>query len=138
MNKDNWMGDKDEPLTGFSWKSSSKRVTSGVIVWSDVFLHKLETTGEKLAIILMDTQGLFDSETSHTDNAKIFALGSLISSVEIFNLFSNIQEDHLQYLQFATEFAKSAAKDNSENDSKPFQKLLFLIRLIRIPSAFDN
>lgn len=54
---------------------------------------------EKLAIILMDTQGLFDTKTSPTDNSRIFALGTLISSVQIFNLNNLIQENQLEYLQ---------------------------------------
>lgn len=57
----NWMGAADRPLTGFSWKKGSAKETSGILIWSDVFLHKTKF-GEKLAIILTDTQGLFDTE----------------------------------------------------------------------------
>lgn len=95
-------------------------------MWGDVFLHTVATTGEKLAIVVMDTQGLFDNETSPADNSKIFALGTLISSVQVLNLFGVIQEDQLQYLQFATEFAKFAGQNN--DTGKTFQNLLFLIR----------
>jgi atlastin len=96
--KANWMGNADTPLSGFSWKSGSTRDTTGIIIWSDVFLHE-QSTGEKIAIILMDTQGLFDSKTSPADNSRIFALGTLMSSVQIVNLNGVIQEDQLQYLQ---------------------------------------
>ena len=131
------MGDKDEPLQGFSWKSGTKRDTTGITMWSDVFLHTNDI-GEKLAIVLMDTQGLFDNETSPVDNSRIFALGTLLSSVQILNLFSIIQEDQLQYLQFATEFARFAARDyNNDFNSKPFQNLLFLIRDWNNPDEFD-
>jgi atlastin len=129
-NKEIWLGEPEEPLKGFTWRSGTKRDTTGIIMWSDVFLHTSETTGEKLGIILMDTQGLFDNETSPADNSRIFALGTLISSVQILNLFSIIQEDQLQYLQFATEFARFAARDNQDVSSKPFQNLLFLIRYV--------
>ena len=91
------MGGKDEPLRGFSWKGGVKRDTSGIIVWSDIFLH--EAKGKKLAIILMDTQGLFDTKTSPTENSRIFALGTLASSIQIFNLNDVIQENQLEYLQ---------------------------------------
>lgn len=57
----NWMGSPTEPLTGFSWKKSSKRDTKGIIVWSDVFLHTTDK-GEEIAIVLVDTQGLYDTE----------------------------------------------------------------------------
>jgi len=97
-------------------------------MWNDVFLHTIERTGEKVAIIVMDTQGLFDNQTSPMDNSKIFALGTLISSIQVLNLSGVIQEDQLQYLQFATEFAKYAASNNQGLSGKCFQNLLFLIR----------
>ena len=98
------------------------------LVWNDVFLHTDEVTGEKIAIIIIDTQGLFDNETTTTNNSRIFALGTLISSIQVLNLSNVIQEDQLQYLQFATEFAKFASKNNQGSAEKSFQNLLFLIR----------
>ena len=93
-----WIGGPDEPLSGFSWKSGADRHTTGIIIWSDVFLYDAPN-GDKIAILLMDTQGLFDHESSPTDNSRIFSLSTLISSMQIFNLFNLIQENHLQYLQ---------------------------------------
>lgn len=122
---DNWMGDSEEPLKGFSWMSGTKRDTTGILIWSDIFLHTIDTSGEKIAILVMDTQGLFDTESTPSDNSRIFALGTLISSIQVLNLKSRVQEDQLQYLQFATEFAKFNAKTNSES---PFQNLTILIR----------
>jgi len=125
-----WYGESEEPLSGFSWRSGVQRDTTGVVFWNDVFLYDHERTGEQLAIFLIDTQGLFDNETSPTENSKIFALGSLISSLQIFNLFSMVQEDQLQYLQFATEYAKLAANERRGPKGKAFQNLLFLVRLV--------
>lgn len=121
------MGDKNDPLKGFSWRSGSARDTTGIITWNDVFLHTVEETNEKIAIVVIDTQGLFDNETTAMDNSRIFALGTLISSIQILNLSGVLQEDQLQYLQFATEFAKFAKIDNRLSE-KPFQNLMFLIR----------
>lgn len=106
-------------------------------MWSDVFLHTIATTGEKIALVVIDTQGLFDNETSPADNSRIFALGTLISSVQILNLVGIIQEDQLQYLQFATEFAKFAARDSQGQAGKPFQNLLFLIRDWGNPDEYE-
>lgn len=122
------MGEKDEPLRGFSWRPGATRDTTGIIIWSDVFLHKHEMTGEEIAIIVMDTQGLFDNLTTATGNSRIFALGTLISSIQVLNLSGVVQEDQLQYLQFATEFAKFAAADKNGSNAKPFQNLMFLNR----------
>src|SRR5690349_22065419 len=114
------MGAPEAPLQGFSWRSGTIRDTTGIIMWSDVFLHTVANTGEKIAIVVIDTQGLFDNETSPADNSRIFALGTLISSIQILNLVGIIQEDQLQYLQFATEFAKFAAQDSQGLAGKPF------------------
>lgn len=102
-NKRDWVGDEEAPLKGFTWRGGTSRDTTGVVLWSDVFLHEQTNSKtkktEKLAIVLMDTQGLFDTKTSPTDNSRIFALGTLISSVQIFNLNDVIQENQLEYLQ---------------------------------------
>jgi atlastin len=130
------MGGAEDPLNGFSWRGGTKRDTTGIILWSDIFLHTLENTGEKIAIVIMDTQGLFDNETSPADNSRIFALGTLISSIQVLNLVGIIQEDQLQYLQFATEFARFASADSQGASGKPFQNLLFLIRDWSNPGGF--
>lgn len=52
----NWLGDENEPLMGFPWKSSSKRETTGILFWPDVFLYD-SPNGNHIAIFLVDTQG---------------------------------------------------------------------------------
>jgi atlastin len=73
----------------------------------------------------MDTQGTFDTKSTSNDCATIFALSTMISSVQIYNLSQNIQEDNLQHLQMFIEYGKMAL---NQNDEAPFQKLIFLIR----------
>lgn len=94
---DEWLGDDNKPLTGFSWRGGSERNTIGMLVWPEVFLHDYPN-GKKVAILLMDTQGMFDSKTTFDGSVSIFALSTMLSSVEIYNISNNIQEDHLQYL----------------------------------------
>ncbi|XP_055530377.1 atlastin [Wyeomyia smithii] len=119
-----WLGDENEPLTGFSWRGGSERDTTGILMWSDIFLHD-KPNGEKLAIILMDTQGAFDSQSTVRDCATVFALSTMLSSVQIYNLSQNIQEDDLQHLQLFTEYGRLALADSGK---KPFQRLQFLVR----------
>lgn len=95
----NWLGDPNKPLSGgFSWRGGSEKNTSGILIWPEVFFYD-SPTGDKIAIILMDTQGVFDNESTVKDNTVIFALSTMVSSVQIFNVQNNIQEDDLQHLQ---------------------------------------
>ncbi|XP_020823720.1 atlastin-3 isoform X1 [Phascolarctos cinereus] len=119
-----WLGDKDEPLTGFSWRGGSDPETTGIQIWSEIFTVE-KPDGKKVALILMDTQGAFDSHSTVKDCATIFALSTMMSSVQIFNLSQNIQEDDLQQLQLFTEYGRLAMDEISQ---KPFQMLMFLIR----------
>lgn len=102
VDPNSWMGESEEPLIGFSWRGGTKKDTLGISFWPDVFLYDCPHRG-KLGILLMDTQGLFDNDTSPQDNARIFSLSILMSSTQIFNLTDLIQEDQLQYLQVILE-----------------------------------
>ena len=128
INPENWLGNEKEPLKGFSWRSGSERDTTGISIWNDVFLYNDDDTEDEVAIFVMDTQGLFDDRTSFSDNSRIFALGTLISSIQVFNISAQLQEDQLQYLQFATEYAKFSTNFDEGSTEKCFQKLVFLIR----------
>ncbi|XP_041353452.1 atlastin-2-like [Gigantopelta aegis] len=121
-----WMGDDDSPLEGFTWRGGSERDTTGILLWSEPFVWQIPS-GEEVAILLMDTQGAFDSESTVRDCATVFALSTMISSVQVYNLTQNIQEDDLQHLQLFTEYGRLALEDN-DNVSKPFQSLWFLVR----------
>ncbi|XP_070490100.1 atlastin-like [Chironomus tepperi] len=130
----NWMGHQNEKLSGFSWRSGAERDTTGIIFWSDVFFYT-NNLNEKCAIFVVDTQGLFDNDTTLMENSQIFALSSLISSIQVINLNGNIREDELDYFQFAMEFGKLAKKDG--NESKEFQKLVFLVRDWQNPDDYE-
>lgn len=123
LDNSQWMS-PNSPLSGFSWRGGSERDTNGILIWSEPFIMK-DKNGEEIAVLLMDTQGAFDSQSTVKDCATIFALSTMISSVQIYNLSQNIQEDDLQHLQLFTEYGRLALEDSA---SKPFQSLLFLVR----------
>jgi atlastin-3 len=93
-------------------------------MWSEPFILKLEDD-EEVAVLLMDTQGAFDSEYTIRDSATVFALSTMTSSIQIFNLLHNLQEDNLQVLEIFTEYGRLALESS---EISPFQKLFFLIR----------
>ncbi|XP_068088400.1 atlastin-2 isoform X1 [Hyperolius riggenbachi] len=119
-----WIGGNNDPLTGFTWRGGCERETTGIQIWSEVFIIE-KPDGSKVAVLLMDTQGAFDSQSTIKDCATVFALSTMTSSVQVYNLSQNIQEDDLQHLQLFTEYGRLAME---EIYKKPFQTLMFLIR----------
>uniref|UniRef100_A0AAR2L8Z4 GB1/RHD3-type G domain-containing protein n=1 Tax=Pygocentrus nattereri TaxID=42514 RepID=A0AAR2L8Z4_PYGNA len=114
---EDWLGREDEPLTGFSWRGGSEPETTGIQLWSEVFIVR-KSNGREVAVLLMDTQGAFDNQSTVKDCATIFALSTMTSSIQIYNLSQNIQEDDLQQLQLFTEYGRLAM---DEIFLKPFQ-----------------
>ena len=123
----NWMGNPETPLTGFTTANQSRDVR--LVMWSDVFLHNIK--GKKIAIVLFESQGLYKERSGmidSSDNLKIFALGALISSVQIYNTDGILQNHHFEFLQGATSFAQIIQNKSSNLNSPPFQKLVLLMR----------
>lgn len=120
----NWMDDASAKLEGFSWRGGSERETTGIFVWSEVFVVPT-TGGKKVAVIFLDTQGIFDGKSTQTYSTKVFALSIMASSLQIYNISKQIGEDHLQHLHLFSQYGKLALNKTGE---KPFQELLFLVR----------
>ncbi|XP_077493441.1 atlastin-2-like isoform X4 [Amblyomma americanum] len=120
----NWLDDTSIPLGGFQWSPGSKRHTTGIQLWSQPFLVTTPQ-GDEVAVLLMDTQGSFDCTSSVKECTTIFALSIMTSSVQVYNIFRDIQEDSLQHLEFFSEYGKLARK---EARKCMFQRLVFLVR----------
>jgi len=43
-----WMGSEEEPLVGFAWRGGSERDTTGILLWSEVFITDLPN-GEQVS-----------------------------------------------------------------------------------------
>jgi atlastin len=107
---------------GFSWRGGAERNTTGIWMWSQPFFlpkHK-DNSNEKIALVLVDTQGMFDHETTMGLTAAIFGLSTLLSSYQIYNVDKRIQEDNLQQLALFSEYGRMALqsdkKDAGENE----------------------
>jgi atlastin len=121
---------------GFDWRGGAERNTTGIWMWSEP--HFIGDD-DKIAVLLVDTQGMFDHETTMALTASIFGLSTLLSSYQIYNVDKRIQEDNLQQLALFSEYARMAmatehhdknkADDEKEEDEdKPFQTMEFLVR----------
>lgn len=95
-------------------------------MWSELFTHTLEN-GDKVAIVLIDTQGLSDHiNIAQMEIDTTFAMSFLLSSVHCYNVNQNIKEDDLRRLQLITEYGQLVQQPSNE---QLFQKLLFIIRV---------
>jgi len=124
VSDESWLTN-ESTLAGFSWRNGESPDTIGILVWSHPFILK-SRNGEETVILLVDTQGSFDNSSTFKDCASVFALSTLISSLQIYNLRGNIDSSDLEHLSFFANYG-ALAMENQE-DSKPFQSLLFLIR----------
>lgn len=107
--------------------------TKGMWMWPHIFTHDHDN-GEKTAIILLDTQGTFDLESQNKDFFTVFALSTMVSSIQCYNVMQNIGADDLKNLRDFTETGKFALEPST---GKPFQKLFFILRDWPYPETFD-
>ena len=91
----------------FDWRGGSDRHTTGIWMWSHPFTLKI-TNGELVSLLLVDTQGMFDHETTMGLTAAIFGLSTLLSSYQVYNVSGRIQEDNLQQLALFSEYGRMA------------------------------
>lgn len=57
-----WVGDYNEPLTGFSWRGGSERETTGIQIWSEVFLVD-KPDGTKVCVCVSVAVSSFSSSS---------------------------------------------------------------------------
>ncbi|CAJ0937479.1 unnamed protein product, partial [Mesorhabditis belari] len=92
-------------------------------------------SGDTYAVVLMDTQGTFDNASTYMQCTTIFALSTIVSSVQIYNLVDTIQEDSLQHLSLFVEYGRLALRE-AQQFGTPFQSLVFCIRDFKAPEDF--
>jgi Guanylate-binding protein, N-terminal domain len=84
-------GEESKELTSFAWRGGMERQTTGIWMWSEPFLRTPKGSNEQVAVLLMDTQGMFDNETSMALTAQIFGLSTFVSSFQVqFRIFQLI------------------------------------------------
>ena len=74
-------------------------------------LSQVGTPFGEVGVILMDTQGSFDSDSTMTECATIFALSAMISSVLVYNLSQVLLEYHHE-MDIAPQFYLGRTEEN--------------------------
>ncbi|XP_053203300.1 atlastin-2-like [Panonychus citri] len=124
--QEDWIGDLDEPLRGFSWRDDVERDTIGIALWPKPFVLTRKD-GSKIVVILMDIQGFYDDHNDHDTIGQFFIISTIISSIQIYNQKGNIQSNDFTIL---SKFSEYANKVGLENGVDGFQRLLFVIRIL--------
>uniref|UniRef100_T1JZM7 GB1/RHD3-type G domain-containing protein n=1 Tax=Tetranychus urticae TaxID=32264 RepID=T1JZM7_TETUR len=122
--QEDWLGDPNEPLQGFLWTQGAESCTTGIVLWPEPLIVTRKD-GTKIAVILMDTQGLFVDATEQEDCNYIFAISSFLSSIQVYNQQENILTNDITLLSRLAEYSKEKLKITGY---KGIQKLLLLIR----------
>lgn len=79
--------DIDQREASFAWRGGVERQTTGIWMWSEPFLR--HSSEGQIAILLMDTQGMFDNETGMGLTAQIFGLSTFVSSYQVRTIVSS-------------------------------------------------
>jgi hypothetical protein len=95
-----------ESANSFAWRGGQERQTTGIWMWSEPFLRTPKGSSEQVAVLLMDTQGMFDNETSMSLTAQIFGLSTFVSSFQVRLILSpiSIKSYHLVFSKFNHNF----------------------------------
>ena len=121
-----WLKNVDRNF-GFQFKSGTIRDTTGINLWSEPFVIKSKKSGKNTAVLLMDSQGLYDEETSDNDNVRLFTMVSMLSSTLMLNTPNgNINFNQMTDLKYFMKYASSSI--NIDDKLKLFQTLTFLVR----------
>ncbi|XP_075687062.1 RING finger protein 112-like [Rhinoderma darwinii] len=105
------LGEQDEPLQGFDWRSGTDSLTKGIWVWNRPFI--LERNGEKMAVLVLDTEGALDIHNDRETCIKLSALSMLLSSFLIFNVNAHLKSTELDYLEMYLHVSELTGKSFS-------------------------
>ncbi|OQR77406.1 atlastin-3-like [Tropilaelaps mercedesae] len=123
---EDWL-EKDDRLEGFWYENSVEKITNGIFIWDEIFKVRTESN-EEVAIILMDTQGLFSLESTIQDAMNIIAFSLFSASVQIYNLTQNVCGDDLSYLHLFTAYSESMGDEVGLQNGPKFQDLVLFFR----------
>ena len=85
--------------------------TLGIWVLNKIFVYR------GMAIILMDTQGIFDRQLNQAMTTALICISTLLSSYQIYNLDKRIQEDHLNNMAYFSAYTDLLSGIYDDNDS---------------------
>ena len=136
-----WIDAAGSEEAAFEWRGGTERHTTGIWIAGPYRPHRDDDTdAQRVGVLLCDTQGLWDGDSSHKLVTSIFGMSSILSSVCVYNLRGNIDLDKLDQISWFSSFGRSAlaqcrySSDGRVNKRRPaagattFQSLHLLVR----------
>ena len=103
---------------GFGVGPTINPCTKGIWVWSQPL--EAEINGEKMPVLLMDSEGLGAITEDQNHDTRIFMLALLLSSFFIYNSMGTIDENALQQLSLIVNLSKQLqVKAEAMGESDP-------------------
>lgn len=119
-NSNTILKDDEDILTDYFISRRGPNIqTLGVWALDEIFVYN------GMAIVLMDTQGIFDSELNQSMTIALISLSTIVSSYQIYNLDKRIQEDHLCNMAYFSAYSQLLT---NTNNMKLGQTLCLLVR----------
>jgi hypothetical protein len=131
----NWLLGRN---AGFTVGPSINRCTRGLWIWGTPLEGKL-STGEKCAVIILDTEGIGGVEGDAKYDARIFSLAILLCSTLVYNSLGSIDETAISNLSFIAQLSNHIkitssnpnAKDDEEDAAEFFKIFPSFIWVVR-------
>ena len=110
---------------GFKVGPTINACTKGIWMWSEPIPFE-NSRGEKLQLLVLDTEGIGGTDASSDYDTRIFSLAVLLCSTLVYNSLGTISEEAIGNLSFVANLSQHVrvkatqgnAKDNDEDSSK--------------------
>jgi RNase P protein component len=130
---------------GFGVGPTINPCTKGLWVWNEIV--ETEYNGEKLKVLIIDSEGIgaFDEDQNH--DTKIFLFALLLSSYFIYNSMGTIDENAINNLSLIINLSKNLhvqadqkAEEDPDELAKYFPRFLWVLRdfSLKLRDEYDN
>jgi hypothetical protein len=122
---------------GFGVGPTINPCTKGLWMWAQPLIGYTDT-GEKINVIVVDTEGLGGLDEDNNHDMRIFSLALLLSSYFVYNSMGSIDENALSGLSFVTNITQHlASKSNFKNKEEKSDVSEFMPKFLWIVRDFS-
>ncbi|XP_037083931.1 atlastin-1-like [Pollicipes pollicipes] len=120
-----WLDADDATSPGFPCRGGRHPVTRGIDIWPQPLPVTL-ASGQPAFVLLLDSQGAFDAESTQHESVTVRALVGLLSAVQVVHVSRQLQADDLAQLRLCAEYGRLIAA--AAGRPARLQRLVMLVR----------